>query len=377
MKKVLCGILLLAALLSFAPAAGAAEFKLFSWYSSQVCLFDDKPDYDTALFDCLILELDSKVVANDLHMNAKGTITVNGSFKYAEGEDPDKTVTNGSASVALEKDMEKGKPLSYLSQTPFWGNAVAGGSLNGKKVSWSFDGTTDLQDGEGTLPNFISTKDQLAAAVPYITLNRDSSKAITGFAVSMVMSDDTTTSVAVENVRLLVAFDSGTAWDTYQWADGSNWKAYAGAPLTNTLSEPIAEQDFRGMEVCVRKDGDDVAYRWLFFPSIASDEGLILLPPDGKSITTGSEKNTITLSVGETIAVKGKEGCTFDYIFSDDPSSVLRTEGFKHSGTDGSIIANKAGTTTFRLGYYLNNANAHLNWYYISKPLEITVTGSR
>lgn len=377
MKKVLCGILLLATLLSFAPAAGAAEFKLFSWYSSQVCLFDDKPDYDTALFDCLVLELDSKVVANDLHMNAKGTITVNGSFKYAEGEDPDKTVTNGSASVALEKDMEKGKPLSYLSQTPFWGNAVAGGSLNGKKVSWSFDGTTDLQDGEATLPNFISTKDQLTAAVPYITLNRDSSKAITGFAVSMVMSDDTTTPVAVENVRLLVAFDSGTAWETYEWSDGSNWKAYAGAPLTNTLSEPIAEQDFRGMEVCVRKDGDDVAYRWLFFPSIASDEGLILLPPDGKSITTGSGKNTITLSVGEKIAVKGKEGCTFDYIFSDDPSSVLRTEGFKHSGTDGSIIANKAGTTTFRLGYYLNNANAHLNWYYISKPLEITVMGSR
>lgn len=376
MKKALCGILLLAALLSFAPAAGAeVELKFFSYYSSQVCLFDDKPDYDTALFDCLVLELDSRVVANDLYMNAKGTITVNGSFKYAEGEDTEKTVTDGSASVALEEIADTGEPLVYLSSTPVWGDAVDGGSLNGKKVSWSFDDTTDLQDGEATLPNFISTKDQLAAAVPYITLDRDSSRAITGFTVSMVMSGDQTTPVAVENLRLLVAFESETAWETYNWTDGSTWKAYAGAPLTDTLSRPIPEQDFRGMEVCVRRDGgDDVAYRWLFLPSLATDDGLILLPPDGRSITTGVGKNTITLSVGEKITVKGKEGCKFDYIFSADPSSVLRTEGFKHGGTDGSIIANRAGTTTFRLGYYLNNANTHWKGYYISKPLEITVT---
>ena len=373
MRKALCGILLLAALLSFAPAAGAdVELELFSWYSSQVCLFDDKPDYDTTLFDCLFLELDSKIAANDLHMNAKGTITVNGSFKYQEGEDTEKTVTNGSASVALIPITNIGEPLSYLSHTPFWGDAVAGGSLNGKKVSWTFDDTTDLQDGEATLPNFISTKDQLAAAVPYITLNRDSSKALTGFTVSMVRPGDPTTPMAVENLRLMVAFESETAWGAYKWADGSTWKDYAGAPLTETLNEPIAEQDFTGIEVSVRKD-DDVAYRWLFLSSIVSDEGLIFLPPDGKSITTGTDKDTITLSVGEKITVKGKEGCKFDYIFFADTPPVFHTEGFKHGGTDGSIIADKAGTATFRLGYYLNNANTHWKGYYISKPLEITV----
>ena len=354
----------------FFPAE-KTSLEFWAQHRSEACLIGDAPDYSTAEFNRVLMGLESSVTASKLHMDARGTLTVKGSFSYNSEKDGTKTVTDGSANFDLVPVMAEGEELSYElpgNVEAFKGAADTGG-LNGQKVSWTFGGAANLQDGEATLPNFISTADQLKNGVPYITLKRDSSNAVTGFTVSLVKASDPTTPVAVENTRLQVRVGQNGTWKQRTWTDtNEKWKDYTGSVLSNTLATPIPAGEFSGVDVRVRING--AMHCWQFLPATVTDEGISYTPPSGKSIASGAGKNTITLAVDETIGVKSRYdiyGCFFD-----QAAQVIRIENSK-DGSSWAIIAHQIGTVTIRILSTHSDESAG-QVYFISKPLEITVT---
>ena len=355
------------------------NLEFWTRHESKACLINDVPNYNTADFKRVAMGLEKEgIAANKLHMNARGTLTVNGSFSYNSEKDGKKTITNGSANFDLVPTVKEGEELQYGlpgNVEAFKGAADTGG-MNGKMVSWTFGGAANLQDGEATLPNFISTKDQLASAAPYVTLKRNGSNAVTGFTVSLVnpKSGNPTTPVAVEGARLRVGFGRKGQWSSNKWTDtGKKDKDYAGVALSDTLASPIPAAEFTGIEVRVKlkKEG---THLWRFLQTTVTDEGITFTPPSGKSITTGTDKNTIALTAGDKITVTAKDGNTIDYCLAENRSLVLRAEG-SGSGT-WTIIADQAGTETARVLYFYNDKDTgQVNC--ISKPLEITVTGEK
>ncbi|MCR5346731.1 MAG: SYNERG-CTERM sorting domain-containing protein, partial [Fretibacterium sp.] len=158
------------------------------------------------------------------------------------------------------------------------------------------------------------------------------------------------------------------------WTDseGNRWKGYEGAALTDTLSTPIPAAEFGGVEVTVRKDS--ATHRWRFFQPRVTDEGITYTPPSGKTIATGTDKNTVTLTVGESIGVNNKSSGINSFI-CDESTQVVRIENAEDSASL-KIVAHQAGTAKVRILYILYGWSTHEQVYCITKPLEITVTAS-
>lgn len=261
MKKIFCAFLL--TLIIVVPAF--AETHLWTRHISAAKIQDGEANYTNATFERFkIFVTDDDTEAEQAHVDATGKLKLAGG-KYTYGGE---TVNNSEKIFDLKADMNVGDTLNYKTATDFIGEADTG--LNGITATWTFDSMSRL-NGNGTIPTFVSTADQVkSGVVPYIELTYDSSKKITAVKWAIVKASDTSTPVAVDyNSRILIKAEPRdqktiTLMSKTDFASGTTLSG------TINLDEALSESDLEHISVSLRNRANapyTFAHEWRFFTS--------------------------------------------------------------------------------------------------------------
>ena len=143
----------------------------------------------------------------------------------------------------------------------------ADNGLNGVGVNWSFPDMPSL-DGQGTIPSFRSTQQQLDSFVPYVEYIRSSSD-VTGLKWRIVKASDTSTPVSQDfkmNFAIMGIVNHDNIWLIGSGEYEHEIKAGETPEGTFTFNKPISESEIAEIYVGldVNEGSDAEYYDWLF-----------------------------------------------------------------------------------------------------------------
>ena len=266
MKKVLCASFLTLLLTLIISVPAFATTKLWTRHISAGKIQDGKANYSSAVFERFKLSVtDDETVAEQAHLDATGKLTLSGGkYTTKSGEE----VNGTSKTFDLEANMKLGKNLDYKVPTDFFGAADTG--LNEVTATWTFDSMSSL-NGNGTIPTFVSTADQVkSGVVPYIELTYDSSKKITAVKWAIVKASDTSTPVAVDyNSRIVINAETRDE-ETITLMSKTDFASGTTLSGTINLDEALSESDLEHISVSLRNRANapyTFAHEWRFFTS--------------------------------------------------------------------------------------------------------------
>lgn len=290
---VLVASLILGTSISGTPAAASmnATANLMAVHRSKADIVGGKANYERAVFDRLTLRLRGKVVPsgglgfdecqNALN-NANGELTIrDGSYSYGNDSgfvdvhDEDKTFPWALADFWVWGSNPGFrflyKPVDENSRHPIAFKSASGGpsleeGLGGKTVVWKIP---DLEiQGQGTLPNYRSTQEQLAHHVPYVELKKNGAN-ISGVTWRIVRPTDTAQPLSLpEAQQVEVVFSCLQKGEERQYDDLKDFNA--SQPLQGELNfSPLPEGECREIRISVAwgagsSNGLKGAYSWEF-----------------------------------------------------------------------------------------------------------------
>ena len=270
-KKVLSCIMVL---LLWATGA-LANWRLTTVHRSIANFVNGKPDYSTARFLGLwsgVTNYDAQATQQDV--NLKGSVTFSGgSYSFWNGKQGMTRISGTPNTFGLTEVMGVGYALEYVPITASGDSMIfcleADGGLNGVNVSWNFPDKPSY-NGQGTIPNYMTTQEQLNTYVPYVEYISSGSQ-VTGLRWRLVRPDNTAEAVTLDftvGFRIFNIRDIG-GYSLY----GGDWVPFeAGNPVSGdvTFDEPINEADITLISAAWNYwDGDsERIYQWyLYKPS--------------------------------------------------------------------------------------------------------------
>lgn len=264
-RKILAGLVL--AVLWCSGALGATG--VFSSHRSIVD-FDGTPDYSTARFLSMWVEIVGDTQAAQADVNLTGSITFSGgSYSFWDGKNGMRTISGTPHTFGLASNMSVGDYLDYLPMTASGDNVVfclgADGGLNGVNVSWNFPDNTSY-NGQGIVPHYRTTQEQLESYVPYVEYVWNGSQ-VTGLRWRVVAPDNTSEAVTLDFASsFIVASVQNAAGNTLysgQWAYIEAGDIVSGEV---TFDSPINEADISRIRVAFNRWNEDSenSYQWYF-----------------------------------------------------------------------------------------------------------------
>ena len=261
--------LLCLALVIACASSAFGEPHLWSCHYSIAGLDGGHSNYSDARFFYVALTVDdNNQKATSQHVNLEGNMTISGgkySFNY---DQVCQAVSGGSRQFKLSADMKINENLEYAlfdnnNKQIFFVESADNG-LNNVNVSWNFPNMPSL-NGQGVIPNFRTTQEQLNSFVPYVEYIRSGS-AITGLRWRVVNPSDTS-SPAVQNfnmkIRILNVYKTG--YRKFYNGTWENINAGETPEGTITFDESINESELWRIIVRLSTHDDAEIYDWGFF----------------------------------------------------------------------------------------------------------------
>lgn len=362
------------ALMTVALPAWAATH-LWSNHTTRSFLSDGRSVYDAAGFGWLYLDVeDDDTVATEAHLRALGNMTfIGGSYSFWNGTEYEPVSGTIKTFKMISTDMELGddflayRPVNDQGRYISFYNAAETG-LNGREVRWEFSDMPEL-NGKATIPNFLSTAQQMTNAVPYVELTRSGGN-VTGLQWRVVKSSNTGQALSMttrSRVRVRIYNHDENRLYNSGW---QNFDANATLEGTATFDTAIPESDLCRVDVSFRPDRATAScYTWQFASRTDnSDAGIAswgdltdtpLKIEQGKTATvTVTMKDNFHFSAREKKVFVGDESVlSVSTEDSDSATATLSLEGLKH------------GKTTIRILYYENGKH-----YSTSTAREVWVT---
>lgn len=322
-KKVLACLLLVVLWSSCA----FGELSLFTSHRSIVDFVDGKPDYSTARFLAFWVHAVSDNLATQEDLNLTGSMSFSGgNYSFWDSKNGMRKISDTPYTFGLASTSGVGGELGYEPFTAS-GDVIAfclsaDGGLNSVDVSWNFPGNASY-NGQGTIPNYRTTQEQLESYVPYVEYISSGTQ-VTGLRWRMVSPDKTSEAVTLD-------FASGFIVSEIWNASGNNlysgeWATIeTGNPVSGevTFDTPINEADISRIRVAFNyRDGNsDNSYQWHFCKPSTPEPRLF-------------ENHTFTASL-----VNGKSdysNAKFDSLFFDIQADNVTAEAH-HFTTEGSV----------------------------------------
>ena len=264
-KKLFLCLLLVTAMVSSA----FGELSLYTSHQSIAGIIDGKADYSQARFLYFFVSaVDFEAEATQADVNLTGSMTFSGgSYSFWDSKNGMHSISGNSHTfdIVSERWVSVGDGLGYQPLTASGDKVIfclaADGGLNGVNVSWNFPDNPSY-NGQGTIPNYRTTQEQLASYVPYIEFIRSGSQ-VTGVRWRVVNPSDTSKAVS-QNFGL--SLDVTGVCDKYGnlIANGSSEYIEPNQTPEGTVifDEPIDESEIWNVWVYLK---DDLCTNlWLF-----------------------------------------------------------------------------------------------------------------
>lgn len=274
-------LLALAAVLLLSVQCAWADAQLWTGHYSVSEMADGHSDYSSARFYRMRITVDdTSRTPTQEYLNLKGALTIHGGTYSFINNKLCQAVSGTSQTLTLSKDMDLDfTALQYVPRDSE-GNTIyfvmsADNGLNGVDVSWSFPDMPSF-DGQGIIPDFRSTQQQLDSFVPYIEYIRSGSD-VTGLKWRVVKPSDPTTPVSQDfnmTFRLVSVIDTGF----YNLGiEQEEHEITAGETPEGTFmfSEPISASEIGAVDVGleINEGSDSENYYWFFYNPIESASG--------------------------------------------------------------------------------------------------------
>ena len=255
-KLLLCAVLVMVMM-----SAAFGEVRLYTAHRSIAGLTDGKSDYSQARFlNFFVAAVDFEAHATQADLNLTGSMTFSGgSYSFWDAKKGMHNISGNSYTfdLASESWLSVGDELGYQPLTASGDEAIfclaADGGLNGVNVSWNFPDKPSY-NGQGTIPNYRTTQEQLASYVPYVEFIRSGSQ-VTGVRWRVVNPSDTSKAVS-QNFGM--SFSVADICDKYGDSIYSGTWEYIEpnqAPEGTVLfDEPIDESEIWNVQVYLNDD---------------------------------------------------------------------------------------------------------------------------
>ncbi len=267
-KKVLACLLLVVLWSSCA----FGEVTLSHIHRSITDFVNGKPDYTNARFLSFWVgatNYDAQATQEDVNLTGSMTFS-GGSYSFWNGRNGG-MLTNSETqrTFGLASVMSIGNELEYVPHTASGDNIIfclsADNGLNGVNVSWNFPDMPSY-NGQGTIPNYRTTQEQLESYVPYVEYISLGSQ-VTGLRWRVVSPDNTSEAVTLDfasSLRVIsVQNASGNTLYSGQWE-----YVEADNPVSGevTFDSPISEADISRIRVGFYywNNDSDNDYQWYF-----------------------------------------------------------------------------------------------------------------
>ncbi len=250
------------------------EVTLYHSHRSIASLTDGHSDYSDARFLSLyVAASDWDGSATQADVNLTGTMTFSGgNYSFWDARNGGMLTNSGTQrtfGLAAVSWMHIGDSLEYAPMTER-GDDInfclgADGGLNGVNVSWNLSS----HSGQGTIPNYKTTQQQLASCVPYIEFIRSGTQ-VTGIRWRAVNPSDTS-KPAPQNYDMSFCVQTIRDKSGNTIYDGNDSWPYIEANTTPegviTFDSPIEESEIYRADVYLNNNSDSsnwATYLWYF-----------------------------------------------------------------------------------------------------------------
>ena len=255
---------------------------LWKRHASDASLVNGKSDYSTAKFSNVFFSVESSntIDTEARHFTDTGRVTIPGGGYTLVDADTGETLSTvtGDATMKLRFDTEGGIGDSYVEYWPIddSGNltAFAGTetALNGRTITWTFPGELAELSGNGVIPNYKTTAEQLALGVPYVEVISEDGY-ITAVNYKIVTASDTATAIAPSyRTDFRFYFDRAEGKDVWANTYRPGWiRNTASGTLTLDIPQPLSIVKRIRVRLRSYEDSENpVVYQWNFTPSSAN-----------------------------------------------------------------------------------------------------------
>lgn len=273
MKKYVVLFMVVCSIVAAATVA-CAEVSLYHAHRSIAGLTNGHSDYSDARFlEFYVSASDWDGKATQKDVNLTGTMTFSGgNYSFWDARNGGMLTNSGTQrtfGLAGVSWMNVGGSLEYSPRTER-GDAIhfclgADGGLNGVNVSWKLSS----HSGQGTIPNYKTTQQQLASCVPYIELIRSGTQ-VTGIRWRAVKPSDTS-KPAPQNYDMSFCVQRIRDKSGNTIYDGNASWPYIEANTTPegviTFDSPIEESEIDRVDVYLNNNADAsnwATYLWYF-----------------------------------------------------------------------------------------------------------------
>ena len=260
--------------------------KMYLWthHVSEASLVNGKSDYSGAKFSNVFFDVENanSVIAESKHLTDAGRVTVPGGGYELKDIDTEETLSTVAAGTNMTFKLKNNADATlgddYLEYDPandsgtrvvFAGGAETG--LNGKTISWTFPAELNF-NGSGVIPNYKSTSEQLASAVPYVEIVSEDGY-ITALNYKIVTASNTSTAIT-PNYRTDFNFriyrdDSKSSWAN-SYNVGTVRNTASGSKTLDT-PQPLSIMKRLRVRLTSYEDSADnpAVYQWNFYPAEA------------------------------------------------------------------------------------------------------------
>ncbi|MBR1657370.1 MAG: putative Ig domain-containing protein [Synergistaceae bacterium] len=354
-----------------------SEPNMYLWkrHASDASLVNGKSDYSNAKFSNVFFSIEnsSPSKAEEKHFANTGSMKIPGGNYTLVNADTGETLGNvtGDTTLTLRFDSEGAIGADYAEYWPIDDSgkfvAFAGGAetgLNGKTITWTFPTALEELNGEGVIPNYKTTAEQLASGVPYIEVVSEDGY-ITAVNYKIVTSKDTATEIKpLYGTDFRFHFDHATGKDVWGNTYRSSWlKGTASGTYKLGIPQPVGA--VKRIRVRLRSYEDTTnpaVYQWNFYPAEAPTPPTPPVPSDTLAITTASlPSGTVGTSYSATLA-SNRTGVRWSIIGSLPSGLSLNSSTGAITGTP--LIS---GTSSFTVRAVSGTLSAE-------KPLSITIS---
>ena len=255
-------------------SCACGEVTLYHAHRSLASLTDGHSDYSDARFlNFYVAASDWESSATQADVNLTGTMTFSGgNYSFWDARNGGMLTNSGTQrtfGLAGVSWMHIGGSLEYAPMTER-GDDInfclgADGGLNGVNVSWNLSS----HSGQGTIPNYKTTQQQLASCVPYIEFIRSGTQ-VTGIRWRAVNPSDTS-KPAPQNYDMSFCVQRIRDKSGNTIYDGNDSWPYIEANTTPegiiTFDSPIEESEIDRADVYLNNNSDSsnwATYLWYF-----------------------------------------------------------------------------------------------------------------
>lgn len=246
------------------------EVSLFTSHRTIVDFVGGKPDYNSARFLGVWVHALSDNPATQEDLNLTGSMSFSGgNYAFWDSKNGMRKISGTPHTFGLASTSSVGGELGYEPFTASGDDIVfclsADGGLNGVNVSWNFPDKSSY-NGQGTIPNYRTTQEQLESYVPYVEYISSGTQ-VTGLRWRVVSPDNTSEAVTLDFASSFIVADIWNTSGNHLYSGG--WATIeAGNPVSGevTFDTPINESDISIIRVAFDYWNNNLenSYQWHF-----------------------------------------------------------------------------------------------------------------